>query len=92
MRLLNSTTLELEEFFDDRDPKYEILSHRWGDDEVSLQDMQNGMATRKKGYAKIKLCCDQALKDGLQYAWVDSCCIDKASSAELTEVINSMYR
>jgi hypothetical protein len=92
MRLLNSTTLELEEFFDNRTPKYAILSHRWLDDEVSLKDMQNGTATRKAGYAKLKLCCDQAAKDGLQYAWVDTCCIDKTSSAELTEAINSMYR
>jgi hypothetical protein len=92
MRLLNSTTLELEEFFDNHIPKYAILSHRWLDDEVSLKDMQNATATRKAGYAKLKLCCDQAVKDGLHYAWVDTCCIDKTSSAELTEAINSMYR
>lgn len=92
MRLLNSSTLALEEFFDDHTPKYAILSHRWLDDEVSLQDMLNGKASKKAGYAKLKLCCDQAVKDGLQYAWVDTCCIDKTSSAELTEAINSMYR
>lgn len=92
MRLLNSKTLELEEFFDDRGLKYAILSHRWLNDEVSLQDMQNGTAIGKAGYAKLKLCCDQAVKDGLDYSWVDTCCIDKTSSAELTEAINSMYR
>ena len=92
MRLINSTTLKLEDIFDDSVPKYAILSHRWGNEEVSLQDMQNGTAVQKAGYAKIKLCCDQAVKDGLQYSWVDTCCIDKTSSAELSESINSMYR
>ncbi|KAL5316398.1 hypothetical protein ACEPPN_015443 [Leptodophora sp. 'Broadleaf-Isolate-01'] len=91
MRLLNSKTLKLEEFFADP-PKYAILSHRWLNDEVSLKDMQDGIAAKKAGYAKIKFCCDQAAKDGLQYAWVDTCCIDKTSSSELTEAINSMYR
>lgn len=92
MRLLNSTTLDLEEFFDDNTPPYAILSHRWLNEEVSLKDMQDGTATKKAGYDKIKRCCDQALKDGFAFAWVDTCCIDKTSSAELTEAINSMYR
>ncbi len=46
----------------------------------------------KAGYAKIKGCCRQAQEDGLAYAWVDTCCIDKTSSAELSEAINSMFR
>ncbi|KAF4628843.1 hypothetical protein G7Y89_g9309 [Cudoniella acicularis] len=92
MRLLNSTNIELEEFPDDRIPKYTILSHRWQDGEVSLQDMQSATAIKKTGYIKLKLCCNQAAKDDLQYVWVDTCCIDKTSSAELSESINSMYR
>jgi hypothetical protein len=92
MRLVNAKTLELEDFFDDNLPQYAILSHRWQDAEISLQDMQNNSAVTKAGYKKLKLCCDQAIKHGFQYAWVDTCCIDKTSSAELTEAINSMYR
>jgi len=46
----------------------------------------------KKGYDKIKRCCEIALSDGFKYVWVDTCCIDKTSSSELTEAINSMYR
>ncbi|RSL89393.1 hypothetical protein CDV31_015882 [Fusarium ambrosium] len=92
MRLLNSATLEIKEFFSNDIPAYAILSHRWLDGEVSLKDMHDGTATTKAGYQKIKRCCDQALKDGLGFAWVDTCCIDKTSSAELTESINSMYR
>lgn len=92
MRLLNSTNIELEEFPDDNIPKYAILSHRWQDDEVSLQDMLSATAVKKAGYIKLKLCCNQAVEDDLQYVWVDTCCIDKTSSAELSESINSMYR
>ncbi|KAK6206477.1 hypothetical protein LQW54_007770 [Pestalotiopsis sp. IQ-011] len=46
---------------------------------------------RKAGYRKIELTCAQAKADGIKYAWVDTCCINKDSSAELSEAINSMY-
>lgn len=46
---------------------------------------------RKEGFMKLKGVCDQAFQDGLNYIWVDTCCIDKTSSAELSEAINSMY-
>ncbi|EJP64401.1 HET domain-containing protein [Beauveria bassiana ARSEF 2860] len=91
MRLLNTSTLEVEEFFGSAIPEYAILSHRWLDDEVSFQDLQSGHAASKAGYAKIRNCCAQAVRDGLAFAWVDTCCIDKTSSAELNEAINSMY-
>jgi hypothetical protein len=52
----------------------------------------NGNTSGKKGYDKIKRCCEVALSDGFKYAWVDTCCIDKTSSSELSEAINSMYR
>ena len=78
------------------DVDYAILSHTWGfaDDEVSYHDFTNQInsARNKKGYQKIAACCRQVLLDGLSYVWIDTCCIDKASSAELTEAINSMYR
>ncbi|KFY07970.1 hypothetical protein V492_06653 [Pseudogymnoascus sp. VKM F-4246] len=92
MRLINTKTLVVEEFFDGHAPKYAILSHRWVDGEVTLQDMQNGSAATKPGYQKILSTCKQALADDLTHAWVDTCCIDKTSSAELSEAINSMYR
>ena len=46
----------------------------------------------KAGYKKIEFCKNQAARDGLQLCWVDTCCIDKSSSAELSEAINSMFR
>ncbi|KAI1630325.1 heterokaryon incompatibility [Exophiala viscosa] len=73
-------------------PPYAILSHTWGEQEVTLNDLTNGSSKTMTGYTKIQLCLEQAKKDGLQYVWVDTCCIDKSSSAELQEAINSMFR
>src|SRR3981189_1136055 len=75
-------------------PRYAILSHTWGADteEVSFKDMMDGTGKRKPGYDKIRFCGEQARRDGLQYFWIDTCCIDKSSSTELQEAINSMFR
>jgi len=93
MRLINVDTYKVDEFFGDRIPPYAILSHCWVDgEEVSFQDIQNlNEAKLKRGFNKIKECCRQAKDEGLSYAWVDTCCIDKTSSAELSEAINSMF-
>ncbi|KAI8719736.1 HET domain-containing protein [Fusarium sp. LHS14.1] len=93
MRLINTTTLEIEEFFDISIPEYAILSHTWGDGEVSLQDWADRKNRRfKPGFQKIMWACTQAAKDKLDYVWVDTNCIDKSSSAELSEAINSMFK
>jgi hypothetical protein len=92
MRLLNSTTLKLHEFIGSQIPPYAILSHTWGEEEVSFQELSAGTSAEKKGFEKIKRCCEIAAGDGFEYAWVDTCCIDKTSSAELSEAINSMFR
>jgi hypothetical protein len=74
-------------------PCYAILSHTWGadDDETTFKDLDNGSGKSKAGYSKIRFCGEQAKRDGLQYFWVDTCCIDKSSSAELQEAITSMF-
>jgi Heterokaryon incompatibility protein (HET) len=94
MRLVNVHTMELETFLPGRIPRYAILSHTWGNDEILFEDM---CAVRKEivertGYAKIMDCCTKIRKrrPGLDYVWIDTCCIDKSSSAELSEAINSM--
>jgi len=93
MRLLNATTLKLHSFQEDEAPMYAILSHTWHDDEVLFEDLRDiTRASKQAGFEKIRLCCKQALKEGLQFVWVDTCCIDKNSSAELSEAINSMFR
>ncbi|KAH7276208.1 putative ankyrin repeat-containing protein [Fusarium solani] len=91
MRLLNTEPVELK-YFADNAPQYAILSHTWDEEEVTFQDMEQGRAKDKKGYTKIKNCCSVARDNGYNYVWIDTCCIDKTSSAELTEAINSMYR
>ncbi len=98
MRFLNTTTLRFEEVPDSdlhlERNQYAILSHRWGrdEDEVTYQDiLASDDGTGKIGFAKIKEFCKLALLEDCQYGWVDTCCINKGNSAELTEAINSMY-
>jgi hypothetical protein len=75
-------------------PPYAILSHTWGtdDDELTFAEIQKGLDKTKAGYDKIQFCGEQAKRDGLEYFWVDTCCIDKANHAELSEAITSMFR
>jgi hypothetical protein len=75
-------------------PPYAILSHTWGGhlEELTLKDIVKGRGVEKAGYRKIQFCGAQAAKDGLKYFWIDTCCIDRSSSAELNEAINSMFR
>jgi hypothetical protein len=75
-----------------RVPDYAILSHTWAGDELTFQDVELGDAKHRKGYQKIKDCCELAKKHGYKYLWADTCCIDRTSSAELQEAICSMYR
>jgi hypothetical protein len=92
MRLINVNTFELKEFFGAEAPHYAILSHRWESEEVTFHDLMTDKGREMIGWKKIEGCCRIALQDGLEWAWIDSCCIDKTSSAELSEAINSMFR
>ncbi|KAM0255467.1 hypothetical protein ACHAQJ_005767 [Trichoderma viride] len=110
MRLLDARTLQLVDVTDDGVPPYAILSHTWGDEEITIQqlrrlggssqltssspkprDKKRKAIVSKKGYMKIAGAAQLALSRGLNYIWADTCCIDKTSSAELSEAINSMY-
>lgn len=97
MRLLNVHTLHLEEFFEKDIPRYYILSHRWGKGEVSFKDYSKQRNLDGPGYQKILDACAIAQKftaydnETVDYIWIDTCCIDKRSSAELSEAINSMF-
>ncbi|KAK4205078.1 heterokaryon incompatibility protein-domain-containing protein [Triangularia verruculosa] len=96
MWLLNTTTLDLESFSDNDLPPYAILSHTWGppSEEVTFVEMQGPRErlARKEGFVKINDFCRLASQRGYKYGWVDTCCIDKRNSADLSEAINSMYR
>ncbi|KAL4063365.1 heterokaryon incompatibility protein-domain-containing protein [Scleroderma yunnanense] len=89
------------ELRDDEFANYAILSHRWIDQEVSYDEMTElakmeeearDEIRQRSGYQKILDSCEQAKKDEYKWLWVDTCCINKESSAELSEAINSMYR
>ncbi|KAF2452695.1 heterokaryon incompatibility protein-domain-containing protein [Lineolata rhizophorae] len=92
MRLINTTSLEMEVFPGRSKPQYAIVSHTWGAEEVTFDDFQDlDRARSMRGWLKIHNACAKARKDGLNYVWIDTCCIDKSSSAELSEAINSMF-
>ncbi|KAJ4345822.1 uncharacterized protein N0V89_011957 [Didymosphaeria variabile] len=123
MRLLHSKTLEFATFYGDATPPYTILSHTWGDEEVTFEDMRfiqkrkslpedlrrspefmlafdaaarllfppNRDPEKLAGYEKIRKTAEIANRRGHRYFWIDTCCIDKSSSSELQEAINSMY-
>ena len=82
----------MEEFFDSKVPeKYAILSHCWNENEVSYQAFQT-LRRKDDRMKKIVACCSLAKSDGCDYAWVDTCCINKDTSTELSEAINSMFQ
>ncbi|KAK5126115.1 hypothetical protein LTR85_011470 [Meristemomyces frigidus] len=128
MRLITVHALEFEEFYDVQVPPYAILSHRWGEKEISYKDYAKGRNQEWPGYHKILDFCrlvrerfsrrreddsenedseneDSEIEDSeaednyetgarsisIRFAWIDTCCIDKESSAELSEAINSMF-
>jgi hypothetical protein len=91
MWLLNTINFKLHNFLNNI-PEYVILSHTWGDGEVTFGDFDKPYARDMPGFRKIVDFCTLAIRDGYEWGWVDTCCIDKRSSAELSEAINSMYR
>ncbi|TBU59596.1 hypothetical protein BD310DRAFT_384045 [Dichomitus squalens] len=95
MRLLNTNTARLKEFANHEEiPSYAILSHVWQQQEQTLQEVRSldpQDCPRDHVSPKIRQCCIFAEAEGFEWIWIDTCCIDKTSSAELSEAINSMY-
>jgi hypothetical protein len=96
MRLLHFDALDrliLTDFRGKPIPPYAILSHRWSDSETLIEDVSNGTCKEKEeGYRKLRFCAGQAAKDGLQYIWIDTCCIDRWDNNERSRAINSMFQ
>ena len=95
MRLLYSNELgdlSLKDFKKDEIPPYAVLSHTWGSEEVSYKELVGKSGREKAGIQKILFCKEQAARDGLQYFWVDTCCIDKRNPSEVSKAINTMFR
>ena len=100
MRLLDTRTLRFVEVSDPKAVPYAILSHTWdllGEQSFqTVSDIQrthpgDSVASSPALSPKIRDFCAFARNAGYDYCWIDSCCIDKTSSSELTEAINSMY-
>ncbi|KAM0424815.1 hypothetical protein ACHAPT_009871 [Fusarium lateritium] len=92
-RFIKDGKIRFKEFYRNNTPPYAILSHTWEEgQEVTYEDCKSPDAKEKKGYKKIQNTCRLAVGEGIEYIWIDTCCIDKSSSAELTEAINSMYQ
>ena len=83
--------LELIERYGADIPRYANLSHTWGKDEVLYSDIRDAAAGERKAFSKVTNPLEQAQQDGYAYLWVATCCIDKSSSSELSEAINSMW-
>jgi hypothetical protein len=94
LRLERNGEFSLANYVSTKVPPYAILSHTWGgdDEEVTFGNLTDGTGKDKAGYRKLIFCAKRAAKDGLQFSWIDTCCIDKSSSAELSEAINSMFQ
>ncbi|KAK6600976.1 HET domain-containing protein [Botrytis cinerea] len=95
MRLLHYNSdgnFSLTEPFNKVIPEYAILSQRWETEKAKFGDLQKEIGTKKAGYKKLRFYKEEARGVGLKYFWVDTCCIDKSSSTELAEALNSMYR
>ena len=102
-RLIDTETLQLHKYSEIDVPRrsydpamqtdgYAILSHRWMQGEISYQDVQLRQNLQAPGWQKIERFCAYVRELGFRWAWVDTCCIDKTRSAELSEAVNSMYR
>jgi hypothetical protein len=96
MRLPHSDALDRLILIDFRGkpiPPYAILSHRWSDFEILIEDISNGNYEKKEeSYRKLRFCVEQAAQDGLQYIWIDTCCIDRWDNTERSKAINSMFQ
>ena len=94
MQYSESEELSIHSFDDGDISPYAILSHTLGTDvnEVTYADLETGHGKTKPGYNKIRFCGDQVRRDGLQYFWIDTCCINRVNKAVLTFAIRSIFR
>ncbi|KAK6439682.1 hypothetical protein LTR95_004102 [Oleoguttula sp. CCFEE 5521] len=93
MRLYNVVTCTFQQFHSTI-PPYIIASHRWGSEELTYQDVEGHLNTYKSGYVKLRGFLDYVRQTYpfIHWLWIDTCCIDKTNSVELSEAINSMFR
>jgi len=73
--------------------RYVMLSHRWGENEPLLHDIQDKVVYKLNAASVMKLqsFCKLARHAGYQWAWVDTCCIDQNNHVELQKSLNSTF-
>lgn len=93
MRLLNIHNLKLVDFSDNKRPAYAIASHRWDEHEATFADVRDVQNTSTTGYQKVKQFAEYVKHyiSGVDWLWIDTCCINKDSAAELSKAINLMF-
>jgi len=94
MRLSNVDTLDFAEFRDEDRPPYVVASHRWlSENEATFQDVRDRRNTSGAGYQKVEAFAAYIRGNltPIKWLWIDTCCINKDSAAELSEAINSMF-
>ncbi|KAL1941954.1 hypothetical protein VTO73DRAFT_6484 [Trametes versicolor] len=85
--------------------RYAVLSHVWNKEkdeggfipEPTFQEVAEvvlqhyGVLPEEPKFDKLRSFCQVAHTHGYKLAWADMCCIDKTSSAEVSEAIASMF-
>lgn len=103
MRLLDTTAFQLASNSPSvfQQEGYAILSHRWNGLEITFEQLgENINELRAAGTTplespqqeKIRGACQTARAKGIRWMWIDTCCVDKSSTSELSESLNSMFR
>jgi hypothetical protein len=93
LRLLDVRTYQVSVFNEAAAPRYAAISHTWGPDEVVFKDLVNFQyATLRGGFAKLQGACLTVIKLGIEWIWIDTVCIDRSSSVEVSDSVNSIFR
>jgi hypothetical protein len=91
-RLPGDGDFELTTFDNNPRSPYAILSHTWtAGEQVTYKELVEGTGKNNSGYVKFRFCGERAAENGLKYFWIDTCCIHKTTSEELSTALNSMF-
>jgi hypothetical protein len=88
MRLLETSTLQFEEFLSSKRPPYAILSHTWNEAEVTFDEWLSSHqeVKRKSGYQKIVDFVESPKNMGsLMYGWIHAASTNEAVLSSLNQ-------
>ena len=75
--------------------RYGMFSHKWEDDEPLLEQVIRMVVYELEAsptHDKLKMFCKIVQDAGLQWAWSDTCCINKADDFVLEEALVAMFK